>query len=259
MRTIRLLYIAVLLYSLISACSTKNEEIKDIIDPECYLEHIPDAYDYPVKPGTPEWAELESSAEMDSVCKIPVEILNSISTAGLVETVMNYPRFGDMYFGNTGSIQASFEIIAGHYNGFQELFERNDAAIHLLERYILMYPKCLNNNYSLETVPVQWRFSFIEILLAQYEILNQLEQSYLEALLYESIQKYEEKKQFGYSIMMSQSFSMYIAGRIMFISDYTPFVEEYEINAAVKDFIDEIHIFVQEATLETIYEYSSDY
>lgn len=30
-----------------------------------------DAYEFPVKPGTPEWATLQSHAEMLRVCQIP--------------------------------------------------------------------------------------------------------------------------------------------------------------------------------------------
>ncbi|MBN2482266.1 MAG: hypothetical protein JXB19_11020 [Bacteroidales bacterium] len=219
----------------------------------CYLENAPDAYDYPVIPGTPEWAELTSGSEMDSACMIPDDILSEISTAGLVETVLNYPLFGNLFAGSTGSYQISFESLTKHFNGFRELFSRNDAALNLLERYKLMYPGCLHNNYSLATVPVGWRFAFIEILLVQYEIINQLNQKNLESLLDEAVKKYEEKKLFEYSVMSSQLFSMAVAGRIMYISNYAPFIEACNNNSDVKNFMDHIEFFVDTETLEMIY------
>ena len=56
-----------------------------------------DAYDYPVKPGTDAWKALGSHADMLNACQIPETTLNRMSTAGLVETVLNYPLFGDAW------------------------------------------------------------------------------------------------------------------------------------------------------------------
>jgi hypothetical protein len=50
-------------------------------------------YDYPVKPGTAEWKALGSHVEMLKVCQIPDSNLTRMSTADLLETVLNYPRF----------------------------------------------------------------------------------------------------------------------------------------------------------------------
>jgi len=107
-------------------CSKEDEE------PLCIIEHVIDAYDYPVKPGSPEWAELTSNDEIDAVLQIPENILYEMSTEGLIETVLNYPRFADIYASE--NYQISFDVLTENFNGFHELLQRSDAAVHLLER-----------------------------------------------------------------------------------------------------------------------------
>ena len=73
----------------VMACSTKTAAANGS-----------DAYDYPVKPGTDAWKALGSHEDMLNACQIPETTLNRMSTAGLVETVLNYPLFGDAWAWN---------------------------------------------------------------------------------------------------------------------------------------------------------------
>jgi carbonic anhydrase len=52
-------------------------------------------WDYPVKPGTKEWATFETGEQMFNACQIPLDILNTISTKELVTICLNYPLFND--------------------------------------------------------------------------------------------------------------------------------------------------------------------
>lgn len=94
-----------------------------------------DAYDYPIKGGTEEWKRFTSHDEMLKACQIPDAILKDMSTAGLVETVMNYPLYGDIYA--YSSFQVGLNAIAAQFNGLAELLIRDDAGIELL-RYKVM-------------------------------------------------------------------------------------------------------------------------
>jgi hypothetical protein len=237
----------------IACCSKENEEIV------CYIELCPDAYDYPIKPGMPEWEQLQSSDEMDSVLQIPENILSIISTEGLIETVLNYPGFGNLYFSE--DYQFAFEILTENFNGFRELLHRNDAAKKLMDRYLIMYPGCKNNNWPSINEPgsnISFSFSYIEILLAQYDILNQLDCGDLKLLHDMANRKYSEKKHFDHSVF-SKKHTVLIVGRIMFLKNFIPFIEEYNKNNYVKIFIERVNLLDDFGTLELINNYSEKF
>ncbi|NLJ39771.1 MAG: hypothetical protein GX432_13570 [Candidatus Atribacteria bacterium] len=248
------LYIVLLAFLyLLSGCSNEKEEYN------CFIAGVPDAYDYPIKPGTPEWEKLTTSYEMDSVLQIPKDVLNSISTEGLIETVLNYPKFGDLYF--LDNYQFSFDRLKEHFNGFQELLTRRDAGIKLFSRYKLMNPACNKNNWPSITGPgssVSFSFAFIEIIIAQYDILNQFNNEQIKPLLKETIIKYQEKTRYNYSVF-SKKHTVLIAGRIMYIKNYSPFMEEYKKNIYVKTFIDKVMLYNNFETLDLIIDYANDF
>lgn len=248
MKKDRLYIILFFLYFFSLNCS------KEDFNPSCYIAHVSDAYDYPLKPGMPGWELLRNSDEMDSVLQIPKDVLLSISTEGLIETVLNYPSFPNIYFQN--DYQYVFDIIKEKFNGFSELLMRQDAAILLLKRYKSMKPHCQENNWPSINGPgssPSFSFAFIEILLAQYDILEQLDNDDTHTLMQEAIEKYEEKIVNNFSVF-STKHTVLIAGRILLLNNYAPFMEEYNNDIYVKDFIDRIMLLSNFDTLERVYE-----
>ena len=49
-------------------------------------------YEYPVVPGTSEWYELTSLEDKIAICHVDEELLVSMTTPALLETVLNYWR-----------------------------------------------------------------------------------------------------------------------------------------------------------------------
>lgn len=82
-------------------------------------------YDYPVKPGSVEWASFTTHQEMIDACQIPTDILAQMTTKALVETVMAYPLFGDIFVWD--SLDHGYQVICNTFNGSAELLEREDA------------------------------------------------------------------------------------------------------------------------------------
>ena len=77
------------------------------------------AYDYPVKPGTPEWKALTSHSQMQEVCQIPADVLENMPTKALVQTCLDYPLYGDMLaYDNT---QEGFDQVTAGFNGLRLL------------------------------------------------------------------------------------------------------------------------------------------
>ncbi|MBQ7171267.1 MAG: hypothetical protein IJR89_03200 [Clostridia bacterium] len=84
-----------------------------------------DRYEYPITPQkTPErWREMDHG-EAVLACEIPADVLPRLSTKQLLLTCFDYPHFGDCYFYFGDLI--GFEVIKIHFNGLQELWERED-------------------------------------------------------------------------------------------------------------------------------------
>jgi len=198
---------------------------------------ISDAYEFPVKPGTPEWAALESHDQMLQACQVPENLLRRMSTKGLVETVLNYPLYGDMlaYL----DLQEGFDNVAANFNGLSELLKRSDAGTALLERYRSMNPLAIDKGWtSEERGQYDARFTYIEILLAQEAILNKLTETERRDLLVEAIKKMDEKQQladvYGH---FGQERTAWVMARILQCENYTPFTKQANEDPLLQDFI----------------------
>lgn len=91
------------------------------------------AYDYPIVPGTDEWKVFTSRDQRVAACHVDAELLESMTTRALVETVLTYPMLIDMYAYNT--LQEGIEHVSQDFAGISILKERSDAAA-CLEEYL---------------------------------------------------------------------------------------------------------------------------
>jgi hypothetical protein len=96
-------------------------------------------YLFPVIPGTEEWIELGSfEARLESV-QLPIDTLESISTARLLETCIYCPFFQEVTAWATGyqpeDLIRTFGIYRGWLNCAEEYFNRPDCLAELLSLY----------------------------------------------------------------------------------------------------------------------------
>ena len=164
-----------------------------------------DAYEYPIKPGTDEWKAFKSHDDMLKACQIPESTLKSMSTKSLVETVLEYPLFGDIRA--YSSIQQGFEAVTSQFNGLSELLNRKDAGTELLAIYSKMNPQDIEENWGdIQKGAYIVSIANVEILLAQNKTLDNLNEIQLENLIVEARSKYTAKQQseiFGKSTLDS--------------------------------------------------------
>lgn len=107
----------------------------------------PLAWDYPIKPGTPEWARLSSNAEKVAVCQIPEEVIASLTTKQLLDVSLAYPLLPDVYaFEN---IENGINKLFDDFNGLRALSQRGDAITHFVEAYDkrIKHVPALDGNY----------------------------------------------------------------------------------------------------------------
>ena len=96
--------------------SEKDEKAKQIDTP----------YVYPIQPGTEEWAKLDSLDAKIAVCKVDPELMNSMTTEALLETVLDYPLLPNIYAFSSAEIGIGSG--SGYFEGLQMLHDREDAA-----------------------------------------------------------------------------------------------------------------------------------
>jgi hypothetical protein len=150
-------------------------------------------WDYPVKPGTEEWKQLEGYKAKVDVCQIPERLLTSLSTEELTDICLKYPLLGDIYSFNT--LDESMEHLYRNFNGIRELFGRKDAPGELLKRYNLKqkdFPLLDGPLTLLEKGDIIFSASALEILLC-HAVRHSGDKAVSREILQGLVNGYEEK------------------------------------------------------------------
>jgi hypothetical protein len=168
-------------------------------------------YDYPIKPGTESWRKFNTQAEMISACQIPEDVLGKLSTRALVETCLSYPLFSQITAYN--SVQDGFSRFASKFNGFRELLSRQDAPSILVDKYKKMDPSGYSKTWpSVQKGQFIYSYLFVEILLAQDQMISKLGANAKKELAREAVKKFDskvkEKELFGLVGLSHTSFVM---------------------------------------------------
>jgi len=183
-------------------------------------------YEFPLQPDSDEWKKLKSHVEMIEVCQIPKNILESISTEGLIETVLNYPNLGDI-LAYTDYLKG-FKSVYKHFNGLQELYKRENIMQLLIKKY-----KELNHMKipDLELHNIEWMRFYtkmvgLEMILSQKFLLKKVDLSKKVDLLKETVKRFENSdKTIGYSVKNNKG-SFYLLDNLMSSLDYEPYCKE---------------------------------
>ena len=248
-------------YGIIVAKLPKATEVTFLIDElHCEIPNCKDAYDYPIKPGSEGWKQLKTREEMVAVCQIPDDILNNMSTEGLIESVLNNPLYGSIFLANVP--QQCFNSFYDDFSSVQVLMQRSDLAEKLLDRYYQMNPSCEDNNWpSLNGAGSgnDRAFSMIELLIAQNAVLEQIiDNQETKSFLQQVLTIYDGKIINNYS-MVGFIYSMLICGRMMYLSEYAPFVEEYNNNDYIRGFVGGANSSCSKEVLDIINNYTNNF
>ena len=124
--------------------------------------------------------------------QIPDTDLSQMSTEQLIQAYVDCPLTGYMFGYNT--FQSGFERVYNEFNGLQELLQRKDAAKKVIEYYTKIRVDGYDKNWDdIKKGTFTFQFMYIEILLCQPEILNQLSKSELKYLIKELLNKTQMK------------------------------------------------------------------
>lgn len=247
------LYVSILL--LFSACENKNQNHCQVLKEQ----GIVDDYKYPIVPGTPEWEKFESHTEMLEVCQIPEQILSSMCTHGLVVTCMNYPLIGDILAFN--HIQTGYNSVTYGFNGLQELHNRPDALIEVMDYY---------RNYDFENIvsiykqgdtyramDLVTKFFITGVILSQKALLDQSNVlSRYELVSLALIRHNDMKENPVIDWWICYSSNVNIMAKTMLFTHYNPFEEAVEKNPFLGNILEEkgkpLHLITDEEISEII-------
>ena len=134
------------------------------------------------------WRENENRAERGKMLQLPEYMLKKLTTDELIEAVLNYPFFTDIYaFDN---IEDGIDILFEDFNGIKELFKRDDAAKEILKVYqkepVIQNKKSNINNDI-------FRLNNLETLLLNEKIMHEMSDKQLNDLYDNISEKHEQK------------------------------------------------------------------
>lgn len=201
-----------------------------------------DSYEFPIRPGMPEWKTLKTHKEKLEALQIPDKMLADMSTEGLVHTCLNYPLWLDMMaFRN---FQTGIENLITNFNGLQELMKRPDAGSVLLKVYKKMDPDAILQDWtSKQRGGWSFRFIYIELLLCQDQILSHLSNDKMCSLLKACLSNYKSKSEHETYGMLGVEMTALLISKVLLSEDYEPFIQKHEKNEGLKLFLrDEILI-----------------
>ena len=189
-------------------------------------ETIDQVYVYPI-----EAAKGKTFEERIEMFKIPEQTLHCLSTNALVKSCLDYPEFGLVWAYN--SLQQGFDQVSSRCNGFDELWKRGDKFQVLYSLYQQKNPDRGNwDSYTdLENGLYLFDIIYVELIISQYEILHELSVSE-KTELFQLVLDNQNKKVdlIQYWGVPGMETTCAILGRIMYLDNYQPLVEEYNNN-----------------------------
>jgi hypothetical protein len=193
-------------------------------------------YDFPVKPGTADWKAFGTHLEMLNACRIPEKVLTQLSTEGLIETMLNYPLLFEIFAFNTP--QQGIDAVTAQFNGFQELFARDDRCARLINKYESMDIRPQIDGLSaVAQVEYIWRVSVLEMIMAQQPVSSALSPSQINDLLTISLDKVAQKRAEADLISNGEQTTAWLISRTLQLAGYQPFLEIYNEDEYLPGFV----------------------
>lgn len=258
----KLIYIFLLSFILIS-CDKQEIECTPFapkpLGEYAYNFYPEDQYDFPVRPGSPEWAEFTTGQQMIDACQVPGAILDEMSTNGLIETCLDYPLLINMLAFT--SIQYGTERQMENFNGFGELVQKHDAATLMLARYKFMDATVIPDGDDDITIGSSaLMFDRFGMVLSQPVFMAQLTTVEKKELVQEAMAKYEtfllNHEAFG---IFTAKIQALIMARAMQVEGYKPFLNEITKNEHISAFVADANLQGNYETLNIVIDYSKQF
>ena len=156
---------------------------------------------------------------------LPEQYLKCSSTDSLIRSCLSYPYLGYIWLYN--SIQIGFDHVVEMFNGFNELFTREYGNRGLIEIYQEMDPEDVNNfSEPVDRGRYMTQFTFIELTIAQYQMIDKLTLEETELLLEICLDKYYSKAEIPSYSFIGEMSVLAIMSRVLYSKNYKPFMDQ---------------------------------
>ena len=195
---------------------------------------ISDTYEFPVRPGMPEWSRLDSYAAMVAICQIPEDLLSGMSTDALTKTCLRFPlAYNFMTYDN---FERGIENVISDFNGLRELLKRKDAGVSLLETYKTLDPAILPDCGHVAKTVCRFQIMYVELLLSQNAIISDLSRADIITLLEQCQSKYYSKRDHSDGIMQIRT-TCFLMSKILLNENYSVFQTKVSENQEIMSFL----------------------
>ena len=147
------------------ATETIHMEKRVITDQEYYPADYA-GYLYPIRPGTAAWESLADHQAMVDACMIPDNILKTMSTDALIQSILSYPLIADIFAYTDWTY--GLQIVTKNFNGLEEFSSRTDSGASIV-KVILSQPVITEDLLDKETV-IAFNQNSSTLLNADYSI-----------------------------------------------------------------------------------------
>lgn len=217
-----------------------------------------------VYPEYPEdgWKTDDIWEEQRKYFAIPNDVLNCISTEGLIQSILSHPNYKVLLFVHN-TWQEGFDRVSIECNGLSELAQRNDAISILFNKYQEMNPlNLINYSDTLERAEFQFEFWYLEIIMSQPVIFSKLSENEKPIFFEFILDAYEKKLEIEplYGVSWGE-LNLGILARIMDHDNYRPFIDEYESCFLLKYFVQKLFLVYNNNCMppDIIYYHSKEY
>jgi hypothetical protein len=216
-------------------CSNNAEE-KEGFASGSFLPAVEDSYVYPVIPGTDAWTNLGAVENVYKVSQLPDNVLKSISTPGLIRSILDIPGLDGFYLASSNSSPVgTFYGIFAHYNSVRELEKRTDSSNTLISFYNAVNMDGLKPLSVGEQITLSVQHTALEILFTKPEILRQFDPEQQKQLIASLLSRYSQIAQSQYEGFIVNGTITAIA-RILYACKYAPVVQYYGNDAVAEYF-----------------------
>ena len=209
-----------LIFIILVGCGDKNAKCCDCLE----ASGKSDKYEYPLKPGMPEWANVPSD-QIYNVCQIPEGVLKDMCPVGLVDSWFTYPLKNFVFVWPTP--QEGIEKLTAKFNGLNSLLQTTNAKEILLKDYSEFDPSGYATNATIDDLGRYANDLFIlELTIAQNKIIVKLSKDQRKALVAEALRKriLKDNDQI-YNSLFNVS-DAYIMSHVMIQDQYQPFIND---------------------------------
>lgn len=153
--------------------------------------------------------EIEPSGRKELLA-LSEEQINSMTTAELLVTCLDYPLFGDIFFYD--DITSGFNAVVERYNGLQALLKRSDVGDVLVDFYDAVE---LNNVLGTDNLG-SLRLTYLEMMLSSEKVLGSISLETRRKLYDKCVSNYKEINE-KYSSTLNSTACARIAGKVLYI------------------------------------------